>query len=104
MLAKYYLQYWGPIWIASAHGLLESDSLTVTLPFPGDYRLKVSEPVLVNGELRRNGDVIGVPEGPVVVARSGAGSGEPVPVAFMLASANPVPPPEPEFHEIFRGL
>jgi len=104
LLAKYYLQYWGPIWIAGAHGRLESDSLTVTLPFPGDYRLKVSEPVLVNGELRRNGDVIGVPEGPVVVARSGAGSGEPVPVAFMLASANPVPPPEPEFHEIFRGL
>ena len=56
LLGKYYVEYWGPIRVAGARGLLQtSGPVAVTVPFAADYRLVTAEPILVNGELRREG-------------------------------------------------
>ena len=105
LLGKYYLEYWGPIRVAGARGVLESSSpLTVTVPFAADYRLVTTEPVLVNGELRTDGDVISVPAEGIALARAPDSTAEVTSVTLVLASVRPAPSGDLAQMPIFRGL
>jgi len=105
LLAKYYVGYWGPIRVAGARGKLgSSGSATATVPYPGDYRVATEEPILVNGHLRDDGDIVTVPAQGVVISRTPGSATEAIPFALFLASANPAPDSEPVPALIFRGL
>jgi hypothetical protein len=104
LLAKYYVGYWGPIRIAGAHGVLASDPLRLTVPFPALYRLETPEAVLVDGDVRADGDVVPVPPAGVVITRPTDSAKEPISVALLLSSARPAPVDEPARMPIFRGL
>jgi hypothetical protein len=104
-VAKYFLQYWGPIHVAGAHSLLKStDPVAVIVPYAAEYKLQSAEPVLVNGELRHQGDVIAVPAEGVTVARVPGSTGEAMSIALILATAQLPPTIQPERGPIFRGL
>ncbi|WP_133000586.1 hypothetical protein [Luteimonas arsenica] len=47
MILSSYVRYWGPIYVAGAN--LPSSPGQVSIPFPGEYRLESSHPVLMNG-------------------------------------------------------
>ena len=105
LLGKYYVEYWGPIRVAGARGLLQtSGPVAVTVPFAADYRLVTAEPILVNGELRRDGDLIAVTTEGVTAERAAGASGQAQAFALFLASAKPAPRSEPPRWPIFRGL
>jgi hypothetical protein len=106
VLAKYYLDYWGPVRVAGVRVLLESSTpATVTVPFAADYRLETTHSVLVDGERRVNGDVISVPEQGVTISPVATDGVAPISVTLVLASAQPAPdyalPPNVG---LFRGL
>ena len=50
-LRETYVHYAGPIWLAGREVRVEEDAQTVTLPFPGRYRLESSDSVSVNGDV-----------------------------------------------------
>lgn len=105
LLARHYLYYWGPIRVAGARGVIESPNpLTVTVPFAADYRLVAAEPVLVNGVLRGNGDIITAPAEGITISRAPGATGGATSVALILASARPAPANEPTPTPLFRGL
>jgi hypothetical protein len=105
LLAKYYVDYWGPVRVAGAHASIGStNQSTVTVPFAADYRLQTTGAVFVNGALRVDGDVIAVPAEGVTIS-SAAGSGaEPISVTLVLASARPPPREYPAGFRLFRNL
>jgi hypothetical protein len=105
LLAKYYLDYWGPIRVAGARALIESPNpSTVTVPFAADYRLEVTDSVLVNGALHVNGDVIAVPAEGVAISSAARSGAKTISVTLVLASARPAPRHELPGVNLFRGL
>jgi hypothetical protein len=105
LVARYFLEYWGPIRVAGGRGLLEStDPVAVTVPYAAEYRLVSSEPVLVNGEVRHHGDVIAVPAEGVTVARKPGSAGEAISISLILATAQAPPSIPPAGPVIFREL
>jgi Dolichyl-phosphate-mannose-protein mannosyltransferase len=105
LLAKYYVDYWGPIRVAGARGTIDSSSpVTLTVPFAADYRLVTAESVLIDGQLRNAGDVIPVPEEGVMISGMPGSKSEALTVTLVLASARPPPSVDLTPSPIFRGL
>jgi hypothetical protein len=105
LLAKFYVDYWGPVRVAGADvALPASTALRVTVPFASKYRLVTTEPLMIDDELRGNGDIIEVSAHGVEIARTDGTSVEPVKVRLVIASAKPPPEAEPIAFPLFRNL
>ena len=76
----------------------------MTVPFAANYRLVTARPVLVDGILRSNGDVIPVPAQGAAMARAPGDHGDALTVLLLLASARPPPAGELAPGPLFRGL
>jgi hypothetical protein len=104
-LGRFYIGYWGPIRVAGAHAVVESQNpQTMPVPFAGDYRILTARPVLLNGAVHSNGDVIAVPAQGATIARMPEDADWSIPVVLVLASARPPPAIEPAPGPLFRGL
>jgi hypothetical protein len=105
LLAKHYVDYWGPVRVAGAQVILApSTALRVTVPFAAKYRLVTTEPLMIDGDVRANGDIIEVPARGVEMGRTGGASVEAVTVRLVIASAKPPPDTEPVGFPLFRNL
>lgn len=73
VLDRYYLPYWGPIYVAgAAFDLTTRPEMVAALPFAGSYRLESPGPVVIDGVMRQPGDVIEFSHMNPVVARASA--------------------------------
>jgi hypothetical protein len=105
LLAKHYVDYWGPIRVAGAEVSVESSTgARVTGPFAAKYRLVTTEPLMIDGDVRLNGDIIEVPAHGVQIARTAELSVGPVTVRLVIASAKPPPAAEPVGLPLFTNL
>jgi hypothetical protein len=106
LISDYYPKYWGPVRVAGASTTIDpSESVTLRVPFPDRYRIRANGPIMIDGVLRKDGEIISVPESGVTVealppaSQPGATS-----VTLFLAAARPHPshdlPPWP----LFSGL
>jgi hypothetical protein len=104
-LATFYQPYWGPILVAGAVvDLPDGEPRAVALPFPGKYRLESPESVLVDGVLRKPGDVVDVVGEIAEIGRQESSTSNVPKVRLLIAEAGP-PPPEPAAPPlIFTGL
>ena len=104
LIHRFYLPYWGPIRVAGAAFTVggEGTETIVELPFSGSFRLETSEPLLVNGTPRRNGDVVAVEDKAVRVRVAATGAA--VEGRFIIASAQPPPPGEMPSFPLYDGL
>ncbi len=105
LIERFYLPYWGPIHVAGAQmKLVGEEAAVVELPFPGRYRLDVSQPVMVGGVLHRGGDVIEVATDSRVVVRAAPGYPESADVRFYWAAAAAAPSYAPPAMDLYVGL
>ncbi len=105
LIRKFFLPYWGPIYIAGAEANLTSaEAANVQLPYAGRYRLNTSAPVVVDGQLRHNGDVIEVGESPHATVEAAPGDTPPVDVRFYWAAAEAPPREAPPDMSLYFGL
>jgi hypothetical protein len=104
LLARHYVDYWGPVRVAGADVTLAATALRVTVPFAGKYRLATTEPLLIDDDVRMNGDIIDVPAEGVEMARIAGASAEAATVRLVIASAKPPPDYEPAGFPLFRNL
>jgi hypothetical protein len=104
-LRHFFQPYWGPIHVAGASvALAPAESQIVELPFPGRYRLESAEPVLVDGVLRSQGEVIEVAGESARLARQATGSSGSLEVRLLTAEAGLPPDAPAEIPYIFTGL
>jgi hypothetical protein len=106
LIERFYLPYWGPIWVAAGHVDAPSEgSVVMALPFPGRYRVVVPQPVAIDGVTRSDGDIVDVVDEDVTVGRPGnAAAGAPFTVVLVTAEAGQ-PPAEPAtFRQLYLGL
>jgi hypothetical protein len=105
LITRFYLPYWGPIWVAAGHVEAPSEGTVVmALPFPGSYRLAVRHPVAIDGVTRQNGDVLEIPDEDVIVSRAAGTPPERFSVVLVTAEAR-LPPEEPaNFLRLYVGL
>lgn len=87
LVAASYVPFWGPVWVA---GQALPEQGTVTLPWPGRYRLEATAPVAVDGVLRAPGETLEVRAGRLRLRVAGA------PAGSRLVWATAVPPPSGE--------
>jgi hypothetical protein len=106
LIRQFYLQYWGPIWVAGARAQVPAEgSERVPVPFPGRYRVVTRRPVAIDGTVRANGDVVEISGEAVTVAHpDGTAQGRRAPVILVWAAAQ-APPDEPAmFFGVYTGL
>jgi hypothetical protein len=111
LIERFYLPYWGPVRVAGVQQPVAAGvAQRVELPFPGDWRLRSSQGVTVDGRRLAPGDVFSVGE---ARAAAGAAAGFPS-VEVVLPADQPAqraaftaiwagagpPPPEPAPHPI----
>jgi hypothetical protein len=89
-IRRFYPQYWGPVHVAGGTAQLEGgEPARIDVPFPERYRIFAQGPLIVDGTLRRPGDIVEVrAQGVTVQHAGGVGS---TAVALFLAAAN-LPP------------
>jgi hypothetical protein len=105
LLAKHYVDYWGPVRVAGVQLTLDAaTTVRATVPFAGKYRLATTEPLLIDDDLRMNGDVIEVPAQGVEIARTRGASAEGATVRLVIASAKAAPTSEPTGFPLFKNL
>jgi hypothetical protein len=105
LLAKHYVDYWGPVRVAGAQLTLDTPTaIRVTVPFAGSYRLATTEPLIIDDRVRVSGDIIEVPAQGVEIARTEGSSAETAQARLVIASAKPAPDPEPMMFPLFRNL
>jgi hypothetical protein len=105
LLAKHYVDYWGPVRVAGADVMLAaSTALRVTVPFASMYRLVTTEPLMIDGHLRMSGDIIEVPAQGVEMVRTGEASADTTQVRLLIASAQPAPDRQPLGFSLFKNL
>jgi hypothetical protein len=105
LLDTHYVDYWGPVRVAGADLTLHgSTPIRATVPFAERYRLVTTDPVMVDGRVRANGDIIEVAAEGVEMARAGGSSAETARVRLVIASAKA--PPEIELlpFPLFKNL
>lgn len=106
LINRFYLPYWGPIWVAAGHAEAPSEGTVImALPFPGSYRVAARQPVVIDGVTRKNGDLVEVQDEDVTVSLPpGAAPGRPFNVVLVTAEARS-PPAEPaNFFGVYMGL
>jgi hypothetical protein len=104
LIERFYLPYWGPIRVAGAAFTISDGAATaIELPFSGSYRLETSEPVLVDGTVRGNGDVVTVGH-TTVQLRSASTTSAGIQGRFIIASAQPPPPGDMPSFPLYTGL
>ena len=74
------------------------------VPFPDTYRIKTTGPIIVDGVLRGDGDVIDVPVSGVVVQAPSSTTTDVTSVTLFLAAAAPPPAEELPLWPLFTGL
>lgn len=90
LIEQFYLPYWGSIRVAGARFAIVGDqTVGVELPFPGRYRVEASQPLLIDGVLRRQGDTVEIAN-KVVELKSASGAN--LTGRFIMAGAQPAPP------------
>ena len=104
LLTQHYVDYWGPVRVAGGHSIVDRGGpARVSVPFAGAYRVIASEPLVVDGSVVRDGDVLQIAERGVEVARLADAKGEAASVTLVIAQARPAPavapPPFPIFKE-----
>jgi hypothetical protein len=67
ILRKTYVHYAGVIWLAGQNITLTGGAARAQIPFSGSYRIEATAPVTVNGQTMRDGDVIQLNDGPIMV-------------------------------------
>jgi hypothetical protein len=93
LIGQFYQPYWGPIRIAGAAVELVGDqTLPAVLPFPGRYRVESEAEVIIDGVVRRSGEVVDFERPTVRIAAATPGD-ELVLVRLIWAAAH-APPPE----------
>lgn len=60
LLRRSYVHYSGSIYLAGGEVQLGGESVKLTLPFPGSYRLVSPSPITIDGRAMRDGDVLDV--------------------------------------------
>jgi hypothetical protein len=105
LLAQHYIDYWGPVRVAGARAILERGGrANVSVPFSGAYRVTTSEPLLIDGSVVGDGDVVQIHELGVEVARLADAEHEVANLTLVIASARPpplvTPPPFPLFKDL----
>lgn len=59
LLVSSYVPYWGPIYVAGAQATVPpTGEVQARVPFPGRYRVHSAKSILVDGDLRQNGDIV----------------------------------------------
>lgn len=108
LIQQFYQPYWGPIRVAAAVvDLAGNETVQAELPFPGHYRLETEEEVFIDAMLRRNGDVVGIVQPTVRVARSREGqlrSGQNLRVRLVWAAAQAPPSVAPPTQRLYQPL
>lgn len=105
LLARHYVDYWGPVRVAGAELSLDAqNTIRVSVPFAGRYRLATTEPLMIDGQVRVDGDIIEVAEQGVEVARAEPHSPGTAQARLVIASAMPPPHREPPAFPLFSGL
>jgi hypothetical protein len=105
LLDRHYVDYWGPVRVAGADLTLHGSTTSrATVPFAESYRLVTAEPLIIEGSVRANGDIIEVAAEGVEMARAGKSSAETARVRLVIASAKAPPEIEPLPFPIFRNL
>jgi hypothetical protein len=106
LIDRFYLQYWGPIWVAGGHAEVPVEGeVVVALPFPGRYRVFSSHPVLIDGVLRDRGDEVEIRGEEFRMARPpDASVSAPYPAALVWAVAQTPPATAPNFNQLYQGL
>lgn len=106
LITEWYIQYWGPIYVAGAHAsLVTGESATVRLPFPGEYRLEADCPVLIDGIARTNGDIIEMTNDSYVLSiRAGVCNDDGQDARLIWNGAAPRPPRDPPTRSMYVGL
>ena len=105
LISESYIQYWGPIYVAGAHASLGAGkAATVSMPFPGRYRLEAKCPVLIDEIRRMPGDIITITDHHPLSLR--AESCVPVEhdVRLIWSGAGPRPPRDPPTRGLYIGL
>jgi hypothetical protein len=106
LIGRFYFQYWGPIWIAGAQLDVPAEgSAAMAVPFPGRYRVVARRPVVIDGVLRRHGEIIEVTGEECLLARPDSEPRDaPFRVVLVTAEAQS-PPAEPAgFGNLYVGL
>lgn len=86
----FYPKYWGPLRVAGGSAKLAGAiSVRIRVPFPAEYRIAATGPILVDGRPTKHGDVVNVPAEGVIV--SAASSADETRVRLFLAVAQPPP-------------
>lgn len=86
----FYPKYWGPLRVAGGSAKLTGAiSVRIRVPFPAEYRIAATGPILVDGRPTKHGDVVNVPAEGVIV--SAASSADETRVRLFLAVAQPPP-------------
>lgn len=90
LIEQFYPKFWGPLRVAGGSAKLAGAvSAPIRVPFPAEYRIAATGPILVDGIPRQHGDVVSVPaEGVIVSATS---SVDETRVRLFLAIARPPP-------------
>jgi hypothetical protein len=105
LLLRFYQPYWGHIFVAGTSSeLRDGESLGVSLPFPGRYRVETPQPVLIDGVPRKAGDVIDAGADAVRLQRQSPGNGDILTVRLLWAEARPRPVAPPQYTYIYNGL
>lgn len=106
LIEQFYPQYWGPIRVAGAEiELLAGSAVSLRVPFPDTYRLEAGTQVLVDGLVRKPGDVIHIlgPDTEVALQLDSA-EAEPSKVRLIWAGAQAAPLEMPPFRAFYTPL
>ncbi len=105
LITRYFLPYWGLIFIAGAESTLASGAeVRVSLPYAGRYRLDAPQPVFIDGKLHKSGDVLEFGPNPSAAVRMEDGDSPPIDVRFYWAAAAAPPAEAPPEFELYLGL
>lgn len=106
LITESYIQYWGPIYIAGVRASLGTvEVATVSLPFPGHYRLEADCPVLIDGIFRTNGDIIEITKDQqALTMRAGPCIHNEHDARLIWGGAAPRPPRDPPTRSMYIGL
>lgn len=103
LIDRFYPKYWGPLRVAGGSAKLAGAELDqILVPFPGEYRIAATGPIVVDGILRQSGDVVSVPADGIVV--SAASSADETRVRLFLATARPAPSEQLPAFPLFASL
>jgi hypothetical protein len=104
LIARFYLPYWGQIYVAGADVMLQAEGDTIArFPFEGRYRVQAKMPVLIEGILRHDGDMVDVRRDLQLHVRAAVGA-PPGRVRFYCAEAGAAPQEPPPEGPLYLGL